>query len=111
MLNSLKYSKELEDFGLTREQADKSVNLLQEIMEQNLASKQDIKELESKFSLEIQQLKTDIIQATNNLHLMHIKDIAELKYEIKSSDQRLLVGIAAMLTAAISIFTVITKLL
>lgn len=45
MFNALKYTKQLEEVGLTREQAETHVQIMIEIMELNLATKEDIKEL------------------------------------------------------------------
>ncbi len=42
MFNSLKYARMLEGGGFSREQAETSVNILVEIMEDKLATKQDI---------------------------------------------------------------------
>lgn len=48
MFNSLKYAKSLEEAGLPRAQAEAPVLLLTEIMETNLATKLDIRDLEQK---------------------------------------------------------------
>jgi hypothetical protein len=48
MRNALKYAKMLEETGFSREQAETSIMILGEVMDHNLASKQDIKDLESK---------------------------------------------------------------
>lgn len=46
MFNALKYTESLEKAGFTRKQAEKSISILIEIMEQNLATKNDISKLE-----------------------------------------------------------------
>jgi hypothetical protein len=48
MFNTLKYAKMLEEVGFSREQAETSIKILVEIMEDKLASKQDIRDLEAK---------------------------------------------------------------
>jgi hypothetical protein len=48
MFNSLKYAKSLEEAGLPRAQAEAHVLILTEIMETNLATKLDIRDLEQK---------------------------------------------------------------
>jgi hypothetical protein len=45
MFNTLKYAKMLEEAGFSREQAEISIKILVEIMEDKLASKQDIKDV------------------------------------------------------------------
>lgn len=47
----------LEDVGFSRDQAETSIKILVEIMEDKLASKQDMKELESKMDLRFSQLE------------------------------------------------------
>lgn len=48
MNNTLKYVKILEGTGITREQAEAHVQMISEIVEGDLATKQDIKNLEAK---------------------------------------------------------------
>ncbi len=48
MFNTLKYVKNLEQVGISREQAEAHVHILSEMMETNLATQQDIKNLEQK---------------------------------------------------------------
>ena len=42
MFNTLRYARMLEDVGFSKEQAEKSIEILLEIMENKLATKQDI---------------------------------------------------------------------
>ena len=60
MFNTLKYAKILEEVGFSREQAETSIKILVEIMEDKLASKQDLKELESKMELRFSQLESKL---------------------------------------------------
>lgn len=48
MFNTLKYAKMLEEVGFSRDQAETSIKILVEIMEDKLTTKQDFKELEHK---------------------------------------------------------------
>ena len=45
MFNTLKYAKKLEGVGITREQAEAHVQIISEIVEGDLATKQDMKDL------------------------------------------------------------------
>lgn len=45
MFNTLKYAIQLEEAGLTREQAEVHMRIMSEIVETNLATKQDLKDL------------------------------------------------------------------
>jgi hypothetical protein len=53
MFNTLKYAKMLEAVGFSRDQAETSIRILVEIMEDKLASKQDLKDLESRITIRI----------------------------------------------------------
>lgn len=56
MFNTSKYAKILEEAGFSREQAETSIKVLVEIMEDKLATKQDIQELQHS----ITQAKSDL---------------------------------------------------
>lgn len=45
MFNTLKYAKELEAVGVSREQAEAHIKIIAEIVEGDLATKQDIKDV------------------------------------------------------------------
>ena len=60
MFNTLRYAIMLETVGFTREQAETCIKILVEIMEEKLASKQDLKELETKLSHDMTQLKSEL---------------------------------------------------
>src|SRR5438105_1808214 len=45
MFNSLKYAKKLEEVGVSREQAEVHMQILSDIVEGNLATKEDIKDV------------------------------------------------------------------
>ena len=64
MFNTLRYAKMLEDAGFSRDQAETSIKILVEIMEDKLASKQDFRELESRIVL---KLESSIMQAKSEL--------------------------------------------
>lgn len=82
MFNTLKYAKMLEEVGFSREQAETSIKILVEIMEDKLATKHDIKELESRIE-------------TSMTHL----------------ESRLSIRMGTMLAASIAILTALNKLI
>ena len=51
MFNTLKYAKMLEEVGFSREQAETSIKILLEVMEEKLATKQDILDIRSDIHL------------------------------------------------------------
>lgn len=67
MFNTLKYVKILEDAGFTRIESEATVNIMAEVMESSLSSKQDLKDLEGvvreldkKLEHSIAQVKSDL---------------------------------------------------
>ncbi len=45
MFNALRYARKLEDVGVSRQQAEAHIQIMAEIVEGDLATKQDVKEL------------------------------------------------------------------
>jgi hypothetical protein len=60
MLNTLKYAKILEEVGFSRQQAEASVGILVEVMEQELASRQDVKDLRTGLEHSIARLESKL---------------------------------------------------
>lgn len=53
MINTLKYAKELEEAGFSRKQAEANIQIIAEIVEGDVATKQDLKELEYRLVVRI----------------------------------------------------------
>ena len=56
----LRYAKQLEQAGFTREQAEVQAETFFGIVTENLVTKRDLKELENKLTLEIENVRRDI---------------------------------------------------
>lgn len=82
MFNVLMYARKLEAVGFSREQAETQMQMLSELVEGNLASKQDLKNLE----LQIKQ------------------DVERLEY-------RLTIKLGTIVTIALGAFTALSKML
>ncbi len=80
MFNTLRYAKMLEETGFSREQAETSIKILVEIMEDKLASKQDLQELR-----------------------------VEIQHSIAQLESKLTIRMGTMLAASIAILTAIQK--
>jgi hypothetical protein len=89
--NTLKYAKILEEVGFSREQAETSVKILVEIMEDKLASKQDLQTLE----LELQ----------NSMFQLDSK----LESRLIQMEHKLTIRMGTMLAASIAVLTAIQK--
>ena len=92
MFNAIKYSQELEKAGFTREQAEASVKLLVDIMDQNLATKSDLKEVEISLRSEIREAVT------------------LLRSESKDLQYKLITTLGSLMTALVGIAVAILKI-
>lgn len=107
MFHTLKYAKMLEEVGFSREQAETSIKVLVEVMEDKLASKQDVLDLEQELQLirqEIQQVKQDTRRDIQDLE-------KKLDYSIAQLRSDLTVRMGTMLAASIAILATVQKLL
>ncbi len=60
MYNSLKHVKKLEEAGISREQAEAHVQIMTEVMETNLATKEDLKDLATLVQHEIAVVRQEM---------------------------------------------------
>ncbi len=81
MFHTLKYVTMLEEVGFSRQQAETSVKILVDLMEDKLATKQDIRDLRT-----------------------------ELQHSLIQLESKLTIKIGTMLAASIAILTAIQKL-
>ena len=63
MFDTLKYSKVLEAAGVARDQAEAHVRIIAEIVEGDLGTKQDLKELEYRLVIKLGALVTAVTAA------------------------------------------------
>jgi hypothetical protein len=92
MFNTLKYAKMLEEVGFSKDQAETSITILVEIMEDKLATKQDLQTLQTRIENDFQQLKSD------------------LAHTLSQMESKLTIRMGTMLAASIAILTAIQKL-
>ncbi len=128
MFNTLKYAKMMEDVGFSREQSETSVRILVEVMDEKLATKIDLKNLEVVLKSDIQELRYEMHETTTELRA-EMKELGtELRAEIKDLDVRmghqfqnvdskieqlksdLTIRMGTMLAASIAILTAIQKI-
>lgn len=67
MFNSLKYAKILEDAGLPRNQAETHIQILSDVIGEDMATKDDIKGLESKIDSDIRRLESKMVYEFQSL--------------------------------------------
>ncbi len=76
--DTLQYAKRLKAVGFTEEQAEVQAQVLAEIIESNLATKRDLKELEAQLKLAIHQAKAETIRWVTGLLLAQAAVVAAL---------------------------------
>lgn len=67
MFNTLKYSRILEATGVSREQAEAHIQIMAEIVEGELATKQDIKDLQKELKISVTDLEHKMEQLEYHL--------------------------------------------
>jgi hypothetical protein len=88
MFNSLKYVKELEAAGTPPPQAEAYVKILSEMMESNLATKEDLSKLDVKLQHAMELLRKDV------------------RYEI----QKMTIKLGTIVSVAIGVAVTLSKL-
>lgn len=53
VFNTLEYAKRLESAGFTRQQAEAQANIMTEIVDEKMATKQDLRELEYRMTIRV----------------------------------------------------------
>lgn len=95
MFNSLKYAKQLEKAGVSRDHAEAHLQILSEVMESNLATQQNLKDLEN-------AIKHDLVLLRN--------DVVQLKNDIVQSEQRMTIKLGTIISIAIGVAVAVVKL-
>ncbi|MGZ3693985.1 MAG: DUF1640 domain-containing protein [Bdellovibrionota bacterium] len=91
MFDTLSYAKKLEGVGVSREQAETHVQLIAEIVEDSLATKQDLKDLRDEMNHQFKDVRDDM---------------QKLEYRLVI---KLGVMVSAVFTVAISVLVAILK--
>lgn len=100
MNNALKYVKILEGTGITREQAEAHVQIISDILEGDLVTKQDLKNLEIKLDSSVSRLDSKIDNA-----------VEQLENKMLQMEYRMTIKLGSIVTVAIAAMTAIMKLL
>jgi hypothetical protein len=125
VFNALKYTQELEKAGFSREQAETSVRVLIDVMNENFATKPDLKELElavgadmkgleAGLRSEMKELGTELRSEMKEIESSLRSDMKALELStvtaIKELDYKLTIKLGTMLTVAVGVMTALIKL-
>ena len=118
MFNALKYTQELEKAGFSRDQAEASLKLLIEVMNENFATKSDLKETELRLESAILATKSDLKESELRLESAifatrsDLNAVAQkLDSSIREVEYKMTIKLGAMMTLAIGITATLVKII
>ena len=98
------FVKELTQAGMPEEQAEVLARSQATLIDEKLATKQDLKELELRLKRDIQELKRDMKELETRL----VRDMQEMELRLKHD---LTVRLGSMMVVAIGVIAALVKLL
>jgi carbohydrate-selective porin OprB len=110
MFNSLKYVKVLEDIGIPRNQAEAHIQIMTEIIETNLATKQDLADLRLSSGQEFKDLRTEMHQGFTEVRSEFQSLRSDLENKIIQSEYRMTIKLGTIVSIAIGVAVALTKL-
>ena len=125
-IDILEYAKKLKAVGFTEEQAEVQAETLAGIIDENLATKRDMKGLETSLKRDMKELETSLKRDMKELETSLKRDIEELRRDMKGLETslkrdmkelelrlkgELTLRFGAMMAASIAIITALVKLL
>jgi hypothetical protein len=108
MFNALRYKEELEEAGFSRDQAEVSVRVLIDVMNENFATKSDLREIDLKLDSSVQRLEAKIDSVEQRLEAKIDSSLEKLEYKLTLKLSAIL---GAMLTLGLGLTATIVKLL
>jgi hypothetical protein len=136
MINTLKYSKILQEAGISREQAEAHILVMAEFVEGNLATKEDIhrlrhedfhqlknedlvglrnelkaeiQEVRSELKAEIQEVRSELKAEIQGLRIEVKAEIQDLRHEIRQLEHRMTIKLGTIVTLALAAFATISR--
>jgi len=113
--DTLKFAKRLKEGGFTDQQAETLAQAEAEFIEQSLASKRDVKELEVALKRDVKELEVTLKRDIEELRGGVKRDVealhADLKRDMKELEYRMTIKLGAMLVVAVGAMAALVKLL
>jgi hypothetical protein len=104
MFNAIRYTEELKKAGFSPDQADVSMKVLIDVMNENFATKSDIHELHLKIDSSIQRLDAKIDSKIDSLEQKMASGFREMEYKMT-------LKLGTISTIAIGVTATILKLI
>ena len=109
--DTLAYSKKLINAGFTQQQAEVQTEAIAELINERLATKEDIKILELAVKNSELALRRDIKEMETGLQRDMKEMETRLQRDMKDLEMRLIIRLGAMMAASIAIVAALVKLL
>jgi len=106
MINTLQYAKKLEGVGYSREQAEAHVEIMVEVVEDQLVTKEDFKNLRDVTKQDFRDLKVEMDSRFDRVD----QEFRAVRYEMQQLEQRLTIKLGGMLAAGIAILATLIHL-
>ena len=106
--DTLEFAKKLKAANFTEDQAEALAEAVAGIVEDRLATKQDLKELESRLEVWLKELETGLRRDLKELETGLRRDMQEMELRLRHD---LTLRLGYMLAAAVAIVAVLVKLL
>jgi hypothetical protein len=103
MFNAFKYTKRLEEAGFSREQAEIQLQVMTEIVEGELATKQDLKILETSLKQDLEILRKDI---SNSLEIK----TNTLENKMQQLEHRMTIKLGSLLIVGFTTIATLMKI-
>jgi hypothetical protein len=105
MFNSLKYSKDLEAAGFSRQQAEATIDVFFKFKDYNFATKEEAKELKTELKAEIAEARTDVAGLKNEMRELR----TEMSHGFKALEYKMTIKLGVMQVASVGLLAAIIK--
>ena len=109
MNNSLKYVKILEGAGITREQAEAHVQIISDILEGDLVTKQDLLNSENSLKNGLNRLEAKFETSVDRLDRKIDSAVQHFENKMLQLEYRMTIKLGSIVTVAIAAMTAIIK--
>jgi hypothetical protein len=112
MFNAIKYTQELENAGFTHNQAEVSMKILLDVMNENFATKIDIKELDAKIGSETQKLESMIsrLESRVTTEIQRVENkIEKIDSKIEMMEYKLIFKLGSLIVISTGVMATILK--
>jgi hypothetical protein len=107
IFDTLRYARTLMQGGIPQQHAEAQAAALAEVIDNELATKRDLKDLEISFSKDINNLEVSLKKDMNNLEISLRGDMNDLRTNIANLESRLENKLLIKLGGMMSIYTAI----